>query len=156
MSPHGSYSAGKRDREAAQARKKKEKDWKRAERRRRGPGEIPIGTAADVTGNLDAAEAAVKRRQASASQGAKGIPSRLFVGGLAWETTADELRAAFEPFGAVSDAIIVFDRGTGRSRGFGFVVMESHKDTAKAIAALNGTELNGRSLIVNVASERQR
>jgi hypothetical protein len=150
------YSAGKRDREAAQARKRKEKDWKRSEKKRRGPREIPIVTAEDVTGNLDAAEAAVRRRQASASKEAKGIPSRLFVGGLAWETTADDLRAAFSPFGPVSDAIIVIDRGTGRSRGFGFVVMESHKDTTKAIAGLNGTELGGRALIVNVASERQR
>lgn len=150
------YSAGKRDREAAQARKKKEKDWRRAERRRNGPGEIPIGTAEDVTGNLDVAEAAVRRRNAVGAKGAKGIPSRLFVGGLAWETTADELRAAFAKFGPVTDAIILMDRGTGRSRGFGFVVMESHKDTAKTIAGLNNTELNGRLLVVNVASERQR
>lgn len=152
----GSFSAGKRDREAAQARKRKEKDWRREQKRRRGPGEIPIATAADVTGNLDAAEAAVKRRQAAAAQGPKGIPSRLFVGGLAWETTAEELREAFSKFGPVSDAVVLMDRGTGRSRGFGFVVMASHKDTAKAIAGLNGTELNGRPMIVNVASERQR
>lgn len=111
--------------------------------------------AEEVTGNLDAAEAVVRRRQASESKGAQGIPSRLFVGGLAWETTADDLRAAFSPFGPVVDAVIVMDRGTGRSRGFGFVVM-SHKDTAKAIAALNGTELQGRTLVVNVASERRR
>ena len=152
----GSFSAGKRDREAAQARKRKEKDWRRTQRRRRGPGEVPVASVSDVTGNLDLAEAAVKRRQASASKGPHGIPSRLFVGGLAWETTADDLRAAFTPFGPVSDAIIVMDRGTGRSRGFGFVVMESHKDSAKAIASMNGTELQGRTLIVNVASERTR
>lgn len=150
------YSAGKRDREMAQARKRKEKDWRRSEKRRKGPGEIPVVAQEDVTGNLDVAEAAVRRRQASGSKGAKGIPSRLFVGGLAWETTAEELRTAFTKFGPVADAIILMDRGTGRSRGFGFVVMESHKDTAKVIAGLNGTELNGRALVVNVASERQR
>jgi hypothetical protein len=150
------YSAGKRDREAAQARKKREKDWRRSERRRKGPGEVPVVAAEDVTGNLDAAEAAVRRRQAAASKGAKGIPSRLFVGGLAYETTADELRAAFSKFGPVTDAVVLFDRGTGRSRGFGFVVMESHKDAGGAISGLNGTELNGRPIVVNVASERQR
>jgi len=150
------YSAGKRDREAAQARKKKEKDWRRSEKRRKGPGEIPVVAAEAVTGNLDAAEAAVRRRQANAPKGPKGIPSRLFVGGLAWETTADDLRAAFSKYGPVTDAVILMDRGTGRSRGFGFVVMESHKDTAKVIAAMNGTELHGRTLVVNVASERQR
>jgi len=150
------YSAGKRNREIAQARKKQERDRRRSERRRKGPAEVPVVETADVTGDLDAAEAAVKRRKAAASQGRPaGIPARLFVGGLAWETTADDLRAAFEPFGPVADAIIVMDRGTGRSRGFGFVVM-SHKDTAKAIAALNGSELQGRPIVVNVASERPR
>jgi len=152
----GNYFGGKRDREQAQARKKRERDRRRSERRRRGPGEVPVVGAEEVTGNLDAAEAAVKRRQASAAKdAAHGIPSRLFVGGLAWETTADDLREAFAPFGQVSDAVVVMDRGTGRSRGFGFVVM-SHKDAPKAIAALNGTELQGRPIVVNVASERPR
>jgi len=147
------YSAGKRNREQAQARKKKERDLRRSRKRRTGRGEVPVVGAEEVTGNLDLVEAAVKRRQASATKGAAGIPSRLFVGGLAWETTADDLREAFGAFGQVTDAVVVMDRGTGRSRGFGFVVM-NHKDAPKAIAALNGTELQGRPIIVNVASER--
>jgi RNA recognition motif. (a.k.a. RRM, RBD, or RNP domain) len=147
------YSAGKRDREQAQARKKKERDLRRSRKRRTGRGEVPVVEAEAVTGNLDVVEAAVKRRQAAATKGAAGIPSRLFVGGLAWETTADDLREAFGAFGQVSDAVVVMDRGTGRSRGFGFVVM-NHKDAPKAIVALNGTELQGRPIIVNVASER--
>jgi hypothetical protein len=149
------YSGGKRNREIAQARKKQERDRRRSERRRKGPGDVPVVGAEEVTGDLDAAEAAVKRRRAAPHERATGIPSRLFVGGLAWETTADDLREAFDPFGPVADAVVVMDRGTGRSRGFGFVVM-SHKDTGKAIAALNGTELQGRQIIVNVASERSR
>lgn len=151
----GPYFGGKRDREQAQARKKRERDRRRSERRRKGPGEVPVVGAEEVTGDLDLAEAIVKRRQAAAAKEAQGIRSRLFVGGLAWETTADDLREAFGAFGQVTDAVIVTDRGTGRSRGFGFVVM-SHKDAPKAIAALNGTELQGRPIIVNVASERQR
>jgi len=149
------YSAGKRDREAAQARKKRERDQRRSRKRREGRGEIPVVGAEEVVGNLEAAEAAVKRRKAAAAKESHGIPARLFVGGLAWETTADDLREAFAAFGQVMDAVIVNDRGTGRSRGFGFVVM-SHKDAPKAIAALNGTELQGRPIIVNVASERPR
>jgi hypothetical protein len=149
------YSAGKRDREQAQARKKKERDQRRSRKRREGRGEVPVVGAEEVTGDLDLAEAIVKRRQAAAAKESQGIPSRLFVGGLAWETTADDLREAFGAFGQVTDAVIVMDRGTGRSRGFGFVVM-NHKDAPKAIAGLNGTELQGRPIIVNVASERSR
>jgi hypothetical protein len=148
------YSGGKRDREMAQARKKRERDQRRSRKRREGRGEVPVVEAQAVTGDLDAAEAAVKRRRAAAAKEAtQGIPSRLFVGGLAWETTADDLREAFSVHGPVTDAVVVMDRGTGRSRGFGFVVM-NHKDAPKAIAALNGTELQGRPIIVNVASER--
>jgi hypothetical protein len=149
------YSAGKRDREQAQARKKKARDQRRSRKRREGRGEIPVVGAEEVTGDLDLAEAIVKRRQAAAAKEAQGIQSRLFVGGLAWETTADDLRDAFGAFGPVTEAVVVADRGTGRSRGFGFVVM-SHKDAPKAIAALNGTELQGRPIVVNVASERPR
>lgn len=151
----GSYSGGKRDRELAQARKRKEREVRRSRRRREGPGEVPVVEAEAVTGNLDLAEALTKRRQAAAARETQGIPSRLFVGGLAWETTADDLREAFGAFGTVTDAVIVMDRGTGRSRGFGFVVM-NHKDAPKAIAALNGTEFQGRPIVVNVASERPR
>jgi hypothetical protein len=149
------YSGGKRDREQAQARKRKERDQRRSRKRREGRGEVPVVGAEEVTGDLDLAEAIVKRRQAAAAKEAQGIQSRLFVGGLAWETTADDLREAFGAFGQVTDAVVVMDRGTGRSRGFGFVVM-SHKDAPKAIAALNGTELQGRPIVVNVASERPR
>jgi hypothetical protein len=149
------YSAGKRDREMAQAKKKRERERRRNQKRREGRGEVPVVGAEAVTGDLEAVEAAVKRRRAAAERGTQGISSRLFVGGLAWETTADDLREAFAPFGQVVDAVIVTDRGTGRSRGFGFVVM-GHKDAPKAIAGLNGTELQGRAIIVNVASERPR
>jgi len=148
-------SVGKRKREAEKARKKREKAEKRWERRERGPAEIPITTADEITGDL-AAEEAMRARRAAEPRAASAIPSRLFVGGLSWETNEDELRKAFEEFGSVTDAIVVCDRDTGKSRGFGFVVMEDRKDAARAIDELSESELNGRRIVVNVATERKR
>jgi RNA recognition motif-containing protein len=78
------------------------------------------------------------------------------VGGISYDTTGEQLNAAFAEFGAVSEAAVVKDRDTGQSRGFGFVTMANRKDAGRAIDALNGSELNGRRLMVNVATDRQR
>lgn len=78
--------------------------------------------------------------------------SKLFVGGLAWATTDDSLRAAFEEYN-VTDAVVLKDRETGRSRGFGFVTVEAEQADA-AIARWNGQELDGRSIRVDVAAAR--
>jgi RNA recognition motif-containing protein len=75
----------------------------------------------------------------------------LFVGNLSFQTTESELQALFEQFGEITRVQIMTDRDTGRSRGFGFVEMTSDEAAAKAIEALNGTELGGRSLNVNEA-----
>ena len=58
-------------------------------------------------------------------------------------------------FGEVSDAVVIEDRDTGRSRGFGFVTMADRKDASKAIDAMDGSELDGRTIVVNVATERR-
>ena len=79
---------------------------------------------------------------------------RIYVGNLPFSTGEDELRAAFEPHGAVMSAAVIMDRDTGRSRGFGFVEM-SDEDGRKAIEAMNGQDLDGRALVVNEARERQ-
>lgn len=79
---------------------------------------------------------------------------RIYVGNLPFSTGEEELRAAFEPHGAVVSAAVIMDRDTGRSRGFGFVEM-SDEDGRKAIEAMNGTDLDGRALVVNEARERQ-
>jgi RNA recognition motif-containing protein len=79
---------------------------------------------------------------------------KLFVGGLNWKTTDDGLRAAFESFGEVSEAKVIMDRETGRSRGFGFVSFPDDGAAAKAINEMNGTELEGRAIQVNEAQER--
>jgi RNA recognition motif-containing protein len=75
----------------------------------------------------------------------------IFVGNLSFSTTEDELRQLFEPFGQVDRVSIMTDRDTGRSRGFGFVEMASNEDGEKAITALNGSQVGGRTLNVNEA-----
>ncbi|HVO81798.1 MAG TPA: RNA-binding protein [Terriglobales bacterium] len=75
----------------------------------------------------------------------------IFVGNLDFNTSEDELRHIFEAYGQVDRVSIMTDRETGRSRGFGFVEMANTEDGEKAIAALNGTQLGGRTLNVNEA-----
>ena len=78
----------------------------------------------------------------------------IYVGNLSFDTTDAELRAAFEAHGEVATASVVMDRETGRSRGFGFVEMPSDQQGNAAIQALDGTDLQGRSLKVNQARPR--
>lgn len=75
----------------------------------------------------------------------------IFVGNLSFNTNEDELRQLFEPFGQVDRVSIMTDRDTGRSRGFGFVEMASNDDGEKAITALNGSSVGGRTINVNEA-----
>jgi RNA recognition motif-containing protein len=75
----------------------------------------------------------------------------LFVGNMSFQTTADDLRALFEPFGQLARVHIATDRETGRARGFGFVEMPNDAEAAKAIAALDGKDVGGRNLKVNEA-----
>ncbi len=82
--------------------------------------------------------------------------NKLFVGGLAWATTDDSLRNAFEAFGTVTDAKVITDRETGRSRGFGFVTFSTSDEARNAVNGLNETDLDGRSIRVNEAQERPR
>jgi cold-inducible RNA-binding protein len=75
----------------------------------------------------------------------------IFVGNLSFNTSEDELRQMFEAYGQVDRVSIMTDRDTGRSRGFGFVEMTNAEDGEKAIAALNGSQVGGRTLNVNEA-----
>ena len=89
------------------------------------------------------------------NQGSREVMSKkLFVGGLSWGTDANGLRAAFEKFGEVTDATVLSDRETGRSRGFGFVTFANPGDADEAVAKMNGAQLDGRSLNVNEARDR--
>ena len=79
------------------------------------------------------------------------MAKKLYVGGLPYSTSEDALRDAFAQAGTVTSATIIKDKMTGRSKGFGFVEMESDEEADKAIAMWNGKELEGRSLTVNEA-----
>jgi RNA recognition motif-containing protein len=84
------------------------------------------------------------------------MSKKLFVGGLSWNTDDHGLRTAFEAHGEVIDAKVITDRDTGRSRGFGFVTFADAADAQTALDEMNGTELDGRTLNVDVARERRR
>ena len=90
----------------------------------------------------------------AADEDAKRVAKKLFVGGLAWATRDETLREAFEAFGAVSDAKVILDRDTGRSRGFGFVSFDDDAAADEAISQMDGADLDGRSIRVNEARER--
>ena len=81
------------------------------------------------------------------------MPKKLYVGNISFQTTSDDLVAAFSQYGTVLGAQIVADRETGRSRGFAFV--EMHDGADEAIAALHGTQMGGRTLTVNEAKPRE-
>jgi small GTP-binding protein len=83
------------------------------------------------------------------------MSSKLFVGNLSFNTTENDLNDAFAAYGTVVETNLMMDRETGRPRGFGFVTMSSPEEAQKAIEALNGKEVDGRALTVNVARPRE-
>ena len=84
------------------------------------------------------------------------MSSNLYVGNLTFNTTTADLETLFAQHGDVTKAQVINDRDTGRSRGFGFVEMESQEGADSAISALNGTDLDGRDRTVSIAKERSR
>ena len=80
---------------------------------------------------------------------------KIYVGNLNYATREEQLEELFTPYGTVESTVIVSDKYTDRSKGFGFVEMETEDAAATAIEELNGTELDGRQLRVNVAHERK-
>ena len=80
---------------------------------------------------------------------------KLYVGGVSYSTTEDALRDAFSKAGPVASAAIIMDKMTGRSKGFGFVEMETEEGAQAAIKMWNGMELDGRKLTVNEARPRE-
>ena len=82
------------------------------------------------------------------------MSTKLFVGSLPWSVNDEKLKETFEAHGNVVSAKVVMDRATGRSRGFGFVEMESADEANKAIKALHDSELVGRKIVVNEAKSR--
>ena len=82
------------------------------------------------------------------------MSKKIFVGGLSFDTNDSGLKEAFLQFGEVTEAKVITDRDTGRSRGFGFVTLAEDSAAQAAIDGMNGTQLDGRSLTVNEAKSR--
>ncbi|HKX60722.1 MAG TPA: RNA-binding protein [Verrucomicrobiae bacterium] len=83
------------------------------------------------------------------------MSNKLFVGNLSFDITENDLQDAFAAHGTVLEANLMLDRVSGRPRGFGFVTMSTPEEAQNAIAALNGRDLGGRALTVNVARPRE-
>ena len=83
------------------------------------------------------------------------MSNKLFVGNLSFDTTENDLQDAFAAHGTITETNLMMDRTTGRPRGFGFITMSSAEEAQKAISALNGSQLGGRALTVNVAKPRE-
>jgi RNA recognition motif-containing protein len=83
------------------------------------------------------------------------MSAKLFVGNLSFNTTENDLQDAFAAHGTVVEANLMMDRATGRPRGFAFVTMSTPEEAQKAIDALNGKQLDGRALTVNIARPRE-
>jgi len=79
------------------------------------------------------------------------MAKKLFIGNIDWNVKGEELRSLFEQYGEVEESIIITDKFSGRSKGFGFVTMANDGDADSAISALNDYELNGRPIVVNEA-----
>ena len=82
------------------------------------------------------------------------MAKKLFVGGLSWDTTDDGLRQAFASYGEITEAKVITDRDTGRSRGFGFVTFDQDEDAKTAISKMNGMNLDGKTIKVNEAQQK--
>ncbi|MCD4811713.1 RNA-binding protein [bacterium] len=82
------------------------------------------------------------------------MAKKLFVGNLSWGISDEQLREAFSAFGTVEEAVVITDRQSGRSKGFGFVTMSTEEEAQKAVEGLNESELDGRAINVSEARER--
>ena len=80
---------------------------------------------------------------------------KLYVGNLPYSFTSDQLRDLFSQAGAIVDVVVISDRATGRSKGFGFVEFATDAEAAKAVETLNGKDIEGRPLVVNVARPKE-
>ena len=83
------------------------------------------------------------------------MAKKLYVGNIAWTVSESELKDAFAKFGAVEEAVIITDRETGRSKGFGFVTFSSDEEANEAVEEMNGKDLGGRRLTVNEARPKE-
>jgi RNA recognition motif-containing protein len=154
------FTGGKRNREASRDLKKKQKEARlrrNRELRARGidpdmaePQDMAAEGVALPEVKLEDVVISVAPRPRRTDFG----PIKLFVGGLTADTTAADLRTAFAPFGDIVEAVVVPDRSTGRSRGFGFVSYHTPTAAEAAIKEMNGKEIDGQPIKVNRAEVR--
>ncbi len=113
----------------------------------------PAETTADEVTEAPVADAGMDEapKAAPAARGEENANAKLFVGGISWGTTDEGLKAAFEAFGTVASAEVIREKMTGRSKGFGFVVMGSADEANTAVEKMNGQVLDGRQVTVNIA-----
>ncbi len=81
--------------------------------------------------------------------------NKLYVGNLPWSVTSDSLKEMFAPMGEITEAVVISDKYTGRSKGFGFVTFANEADAGKAVTEMNEKEIEGRKMVVNVAKPRE-
>jgi RNA recognition motif-containing protein len=153
-------TSNKRQREQDQRERVQVREARRADRRARAAaraasGEVgrgpPIGEPQAPLGEIEARPEVVREGPPGRNAGA-----RIYVGNLAFDTTAETVRALFSEQGTVTDVHFATDRDTGRPRGFAFVTMASPAEAEKAIRATDGRMVDGRALRVNEAEERSR
>jgi len=146
----------KRAREEKRNEKARDKQARRHDRRNAPPSSGPqITTQAQIIGNVRSIEEVMATLLSGArvQRSAPPLPTKLFVGSLNDVTTSASLRAHFEPFGTIAEAVVITDRGTGATRNFGFVTMADRKDAPGAISALHYSELDGNRIVVSVATD---
>lgn len=81
--------------------------------------------------------------------------NKIFVGNLPWEAREDKLREIFSQYGEITDAVVIIDRRTNRSKGFGFVTFSTPEAAQAAIEAMHGQDVDGRNIVVNIARPRE-
>lgn len=144
----------KRAREEKKAEKARAKLRRRIEKRNVPAAPPEIVSAADIIGDVPSIEQVMQSFQDGpvVKRTAAPIPVKLFAGSLSDQTTSATLGQHFAPCGVIAEAIVITDRASGASRNFGFVTMVDRKDGAKAIEALDGSELDGNRIVVRVAT----
>ena len=153
----------KRQRELDQKDRVRAREVRRAERRERSAaraasGEVgpPMGEPMAPLGEFNLEDAITVAPNAGVASPRDRGATKLYVGNLSYDISADELRQVFAEYGEVTDVFMVADRDTGRPRGFAFVTMGSSEAAQKAIAGADGFVIDGRQLRVNEAEDRPR
>jgi len=147
----------KRAREDKLSQAARQKQQRRNDRRNAPASAPQFVSASDINGHLPSIESVMAQLQSGTPvhSGAPTIPSKLFVGSLSDSTTSAALRAHFEPHGVVAEAVVITDRGTGATRNFGFVTLADRKDAARVINEVHHSELDGKRIVVSVATDNR-